>query len=158
MVASFHLKDGRAGGTTYTVPILRLLRPSAGGDWQNELTIVLVWDVPYVPLIVLCMNIWTSLSLSLQVSRTVAWGTSHIRAPGLPATLNPYRSPSTEWVFSLIISLSPPHRLLDVVYEQKESKDKLATSKVSKQRQRIQIDHSEYTSIHWQMAVLSLNY
>lgn len=57
MVASFHLKDERAGGAVYTIAILRLLRPSAGGDWQNELTIVLVWDVPYVPLIVLCMNI-----------------------------------------------------------------------------------------------------
>lgn len=45
MVASFHLKVGRAGGATYTVAILRLLRPSAGGDWQNELTIVLVWDM-----------------------------------------------------------------------------------------------------------------
>lgn len=79
-------------------------------------------------------------------------------SPGLPATLNPYSSPCTEWVCSYIISLSPPHRLLDVEYDQKEGKDKLATSKVSKQRQRIQIDHSEYTSIHWQMAVLSLNY
>lgn len=33
--------DGRAGGATYTVAILRLLRPSPGGDWQNELTIVM---------------------------------------------------------------------------------------------------------------------